>query len=732
MATDEQDLGERIRRIIAVLAGEVDRRVAPSGQDPSILDAAARSLGATIGRWGQSPGLRRFVGGVQRDVLTSRGEWVELSAHLGIAAKLGSVARFYIDDAVVGEVPIGKNVGVLTVVRAPGPGLYRVGVKVYTATGSVVSDLIGDRILQVASGRPVVLVDGDLLLSGADAASSPTPKPLGALRALVDEGFELAYFDIHEKNRASLIRDALRAQRLPPGAVLIYSAEEEELKSLGLDFVEMFGLTAVRRLRATGVPVTMILSNRTDGFEQDDSKQAQIMTPEEAARRARAGDLTREFDQAARLLRERNATDPLTWRLDQSTGSTLVCGNSFHAELDNARAREALFGAIDSAVSSIHIQFYMVKPSAFAEKLIVKLIQQARAGVHVRFMVDALYSDEGVLGRANPLILSLKAESNIDVLALSPIESPKDVDVQKLKKRDHRKLVVIDGKCAFVSGRNASDEYFYSFDEVPIHDNTPHERIPWLDAHIEVRGPLVRQVQRTFMETWEHQGGEEIPVDDQVLPELSPDGSAAGRLVVHRSFEDTNGLAMYEAILDLADSHVYIVNDFPIVTALERAIYRLLARDVSVKLLTGNAAARRDDGTFFPAPLHRTAFEYMVKAKLEPLLRAGVQVYEFVPPPSPIVVARGGRVRPYVHAKLVSVDGKVTSIGSANLDATASFWESEANIVVQDSAFSASVEAILQELIDGSVELDPESDYWKRERAQRAVVDTLWPGTFYS
>jgi phosphatidylserine/phosphatidylglycerophosphate/cardiolipin synthase-like enzyme len=189
---------------------------------------------------------------------------------------------------------------------------------------------------------------------------------------------------------------------------------------------------------------------------------------------------------------------------------------------------------------------------------------------------------------------------------------------------------------------------------------------------------------------------------------------------------------MYEAILDLADSHVYIVNDFPIVTALERAIYRLLARDVSVKLLTGNAAARRDDGTFFPAPLHRTAFEYMVKAKLEPLLRAGVQVYEFVPPPSPIVVARGGRVRPYVHAKLVSVDGKVTSIGSANLDATASFWESEANIVVQDSAFTASVEAILQELIDGSVELDPESDYWKRERAQRAIVDTLWPGTFYS
>jgi len=121
-----------------------------------------------------------------------------------------------------------------------------------------------------------------------------------------------------------------------------------------------------------------------------------------------------------------------------------------------------------------------------------------------------------------------------------------------------------------------------------------------------------------------------------------------------------------------------------------------------------------------------------VKGKLEPLLQAGVEVYEFVPPPSPLVVARGGRIRPYVHAKLVSVDGLVTSIGSANLDATASFWESEANVVVQDAEFASGVEATLQKLIDGSVELDPESEYWKRERAQRAVVATLWPGTFYS
>ena len=89
-------------------------------------------------------------------------------------------------------------------------------------------------------------------------------------------------------------------------------------------------------------------------------------------------------------------------------------------------------------------------------------------------------------------------------------------------------------------------------------------------------------------------------------------------------------------------------------------------------------------------------------------------------------------MRPYVHAKIVSVDGLVTSIGSANLDAAASFWESEANVVVENAEFASGVEAELQGLIDGSVALDLGSEYWKRERAQRAVVGTLWPGSFYS
>lgn len=657
---------------------------------------------------------------------------MELSASLGVSGKLGTTARFYVDDDVVGEVPIDPSGEVRTMILAPEPGIHRVGVKICNDRGQVVSDLIGRRLIQVASGRPVVLVHAALFLPRALKEPTLRSTPMDVLRTLIEEGFELVYFDIHEKNRDALIHDELLKQRMPPGAILVYSAEEEELRSMGVDFVDMFASTAIRRLRAKGVPVTTILTDVDDDSERIRAEQVTVLTPAAVRARARSRDFGAELKQAAQLLHDRSLSNPLDWRLDQTTESRLVRGNAFHAELDNGKARRRLFAAFEEASSTIHMQLYMVRPSDFTERLIVRLIRSARSGVKVRFMVDALYSDEEVFGRINPLIQSLREEDNIEVLALNPIETGKQVDVSRFKQRDHRKLTIIDGKRAFVSGRNASDEYYLGFDEVPVHDNTRHERIPWLDAHVEVSGPLVREVQQTFMHTWQEHGGSEIPADSSVLPELDEAGSSSGRLVVHRGLTETNGLAMYEAMFDVAEKHVYIVNDFPIVPALERAIYRLLARDVSVKLLTGNATARRDDGTFFPAPLHRTLFEYMVKAKLEPLLQAGVQIYEFVPPPSPNVVSRGGRIRPYVHAKIVSVDGLVTSIGSANLDATASFWESEANVVVEDADFALAIEARLQKLIDGSVELDPESEYWKRERTQRAVVATLWPGALYS
>jgi phosphatidylserine/phosphatidylglycerophosphate/cardiolipin synthase-like enzyme len=708
--------------VIASLLGPDEPPDEAPRSEHRLLDATVRAASSTLERWSRGAPLRRLLGGIERDVLTSPGEWVALEATLGLSSKLANTAGFLLDDVLVAEVEIGEGTEVRAMIRAPGAGLYRVAVRLGGAP-----PLVGHALLQVAATRPVMLIDAELLLAG-DARSPPVIASL--LKALAAADLELAYFDIGEKDRRPAIYEALKAHALPEAACSSYATEAAAVEKLGVDLARLFGVASVHRLRAKGVPVFAIVTERFVDHA-DLLGEVAVLEPHEAQQRLDSDGFAPEREQVARFIAGRQASDRTTWRLDQATGSRLVRGNAVVAGLDNRRARERLFELIDGARSSIHFQVYILRAGSFADELVVRLIRRAREGVRVRLMVDALYSDQEVLGRTNPLLLALGAEANVEVLALGPIETRHDVDVSRLKQRDHRKLVIIDGERAIVSGRNADDAYYRGFAEVAIHDHTEHERIPWLDADVELAGPIVGDVQRCFLSTWVEQGG--APPQDQsvLLPALEHAGSIAARLVVHRGLVDANGLAMYESLLELAEQHVYIVNDFPFVSVLERVILRLLARGVRIELLTGNAATRRADGSLFPAPVHRTLFEHMVKARLEPLMIAGVKVYEYTTPVLPTIVARGGRVRPYVHAKMMSVDGRVCSVGSANLDATASFWESEANVVVEDRTFASALEDELRELIANSFPLDPRSDYWQRERAQRTVVGTLWPASVY-
>jgi phosphatidylserine/phosphatidylglycerophosphate/cardiolipin synthase-like enzyme len=416
-------------------------------------------------------------------------------------------------------------------------------------------------------------------------------------------------------------------------------------------------------------------------------------------------------------------------RLDRMTRARLTDGNAFAVELDNRRARQRLFAAIEEARHTVHLQYYLVRDGAFGDQLGARLVRAARRGVRVRLLVDALYSIDGIAGATNALARGLVAEPSIEVVSAQPIASRVDLEALLLKQRDHRKLVVVDGRLAFVGGRNAADEYYTGFDEVAITDWTPHHRIPWLDAHVEVRGPLVGAIERAFVARWIEAGG---PPPEGPIEAPPPAGPSRARLLLHEGVDDAAAMLGYEALIDGATSHVWVVNDFPIVPSLQLALRRALHRGVRVRILTGCAVPRRHDGSFLPGPLHREAFEYMTKKRLEPLLRAGAEVWEHVVEPHPLIVCRGGTVRPYVHAKLLSADGEVLDIGSANLDATASYWEREANVVIEDPAVARAVEAELAQLCVRGMPLDPSGEQWRREGLLRELASQLWPETLYS
>jgi phosphatidylserine/phosphatidylglycerophosphate/cardiolipin synthase-like enzyme len=95
-------------------------------------------------------------------------------------------------------------------------------------------------------------------------------------------------------------------------------------------------------------------------------------------------------------------------------------------------------------------------------------------------------------------------------------------------------------------------------------------------------------------------------------------------------------------------------------------------------------------------------------------------------------VAREGFVRPYVHAKIATADGRVASVGSANLDATASYWEREANVIVQDPEVVVPLEQALAEMVERGHLIDGASSTWRAESTMRELASWLWPDSLYA
>jgi phosphatidylserine/phosphatidylglycerophosphate/cardiolipin synthase-like enzyme len=722
------DRGSRLRELVQAFVSrsgaDGERLVAaPPGSDPEITEGVREVDGWRVRMQGMGL-LGRLLTTRGPDRVAAAGEVVHLVVPIDRMARLR--AAWWRVRVVTRPHPHerGAEHGVVVLDRELRPeddgvvmhrpdaaGLYEVHVDFLDAHGGRLAGGELPSRLQVIDGRPTFAIDVELVLARPSAAP--------VLWALREAGCELFYFDLAERDRTMELHDELSRLSAPPAAVMIHSKDSAEVRTLGVDFRAVFLTATLRRLRGSGVPLVAVVSEQPPA--EAAAARAQLPRFEELNPARRAA--------AAYLGRSGRPATSTSARLDRMTRARPTDGNAFAVELDNRRARQRLFAAIEQARSTVHLEHYMVRDGAFGDQLAARLVRAARRGIRVRLLVDALYSIDGVAGATNAFARGLEAEPSIEVVSAQPIASREDLDPLVLKRRDHRKLVVVDGRVAFVGGRNAADEYYTGFDEVAITDWTPSHRIPWLDAHVEVQGPLSGAIERAFVARWIEAGG---AAPGGVVEDPPPAGRSRARLVLHEGVDDAAAMLAYEAIIDGAASHVWVVNDFPIVPSLQLALRRALYRGIRVRILTGCAVPRRQDGSFLPGPLHREAFEYMTKKRLEPLIHAGAEVWEHVIEPHPLIVCRGGTVRPYVHAKLVSADGEVLDIGSANLDATASYWEREANVVIEDPAVVRGVEAALSQLCARGVRVDPSGEQWRREGILRELASQLWPETLYS
>ena len=463
------------------------------------------------------------------------------------------------------------------------------------------------------------------------------------------------------------------------------------------------------RMRGAGFAVTAIVhlgprTPATDGFA--------AYRPEELARASSFPDTDRPAAGMASLAA----------RLDATTGSVAATGHRIELGLDNARARRHLLDAIEGAGSRVHVQAYIVADDAVTQEFEAALAAAAARGVEVRVLVDSLYSLHESFGARNALLDRLAAR-RVQVRASRPIAGLPSLE--DLKQRDHRKLVVVDGVLGLVGGRNLAREYYLGFEEAQLTSRSPWRDVPWLDAGARIEGPAVATLERSFHEAWSAAGG-----DDFGIVPPRPVGDTRARVVVHRGLRDAYTLEAYLALIETSRAHLYVVNTFPLQLEIQRALLRAVRRGVTVRALFGHVLPLHGAA---PEPFAgsgstlRSLATQLVHARMDALVAAGGEGYQFA-----LRGVRGwdpalGEVRPHVHAKVVSADGVACAVGSANLDITAGYWESELVLLVEDPAITRALEVRLDALLAGSARVERGDPEWQRLAGRRAWLSRHWP-----
>jgi cardiolipin synthase A/B len=368
----------------------------------------------------------------------------------------------------------------------------------------------------------------------------------------------------------------------------------------------------------------------------------------------------------------RKALDDL--RLDRAfariADSDLRHGNAIALLQDARENYPAWLEAIRSAKSVIHFENFIVADDDTGRRFADALIERARAGVRVRVLYDWLGSSM----RALPHYWKRMRDAGIQAKVFNP---PRLTDPFWIR-RDHRKLITVDGRIGFVSGLCVSDNWVGKGGHAP-----------WRDTGLSVEGPLVADLDAAFAESWVLAGMRPIPRSELPHADLIPHaGSVAARLIsgepgMFRTYRvDQFIAATAQRNLWLTDA--YFVATTSYVQALGEA-----ARDgVDVRILV-------------PGSSDVPALQPVVRAGYRSLIEAGIRVFEW-----------NGSM---LHAKTAVADGRWARVGSTNLNLASWATNWELDVVVEDKTFAEAMEAMYLEDLANATEIVPG---WQSRRRQ--------------
>ncbi len=356
-------------------------------------------------------------------------------------------------------------------------------------------------------------------------------------------------------------------------------------------------------------------------------------------------------------------------------------GNRIQLITDGDECFDEYLKAIGSARKSINLESYIFKSDDIGWKIARLLARKARAGCEVNVIYDAV----GCIGTA-PALFSFLRESGVEVIEYHPLWPWRKF--WNVTLRDHRKLLVVDGRTAFVGGINIGAEYA----------GARYNGGRWRDTHLKIQGPAVRDIQFFFVENWYRNGGA-ILDNGNHFPPVRPCGKKLLMVLCTRSRKKIRPIhESYVSAINFAKNSIYIANAYFIPDArIYRALVRAARRGVDVRVLLPGIT---------DVPFVQHASRYLFKR----YLRHGIRVYEYVPS--------------VLHAKTAVIDGIWSTVGSSNLDRISFVHNLEVNAVMLDQDFGGEMEHIFFNDLRHSRELTLEG--WRARSMRSFILEWFW------
>ncbi len=389
-------------------------------------------------------------------------------------------------------------------------------------------------------------------------------------------------------------------------------------------------------------------------------------------------------------------------------GAPLVLDNKVTLLLDGPETYKAMFAAMRLAKQTINVETYIIQDDEIGREFADILVEKRNAGLEVNLIYDSV----GAFKTPAEFFDRLK-KAGVRVLEFNPI-NPLDVKKDKRWKpnhRDHRKLLIVDGRIVFLGGINIDSVYSSSpsggdssgssgggSSGSGSSDPDRERKSGWRDTDVQIEGPVVADFQKMFFETWEKQHGPSLP-RAPYFPKPAPAGRDIVRAIA--STPDDTYSAMYLTLISAimhAEKQVYLTNayfvpDPQLVTALLEAAQR----GVDVRLM-------------LPGTIDSNAVGYAAHSHYAELLKGGIKIYE-----------RRGAL---LHAKTAVIDGVWSCVGSSNLDWRSAADNDEVNAIILGREFASRLVAAYA--LDQSQAEEILLENWRK----RPVTDRIKEGFF--